>query len=130
MLYIWVCLYLSFFEKTYYIYNTLIQANKTTRLLTNMRLMKRLFTFLCILFYFSTTAQETEEFRKKFDSIRFDAIVNVYAKDFDKAIQIADSLYSISTTKKYKSYALMIYSAQQQRKGQRKQAINKAQHAG
>lgn len=130
MLYIWVCLYLSFFEKTYYIYNTLIQANKTTRLLTNMRLMKRLFTFLCILFYFSTTAQETEEFRKKFDSIRFDAIVNVSAKDFDKAIQIADSLYSISTTKRYKANALMLSSELHQRKGQRKQAIIYAQQAG
>jgi AraC-like DNA-binding protein len=120
----------KFFLKTYYIYNTLIQANKTTRLLTNMRLMKRLFTFLCILFYFSTTAQETEEFRKKFDSIRFDAIVNVSAKDFDKAIQIADSLYSISTTKKYKANALMLSSELHQRKGQRKQAIIYAQQAG
>lgn len=76
------------------------------------------------------TAQETEEFKTKFDSIRFDAIVNVSAKDFDKAIKIADSLYNTSTTKKYKANALMLSSELYQRKGLRKQAIIYAQQAG
>ena len=91
--------------------------------------MKRLFTILYVLFHFLTTAQDTEEFNKKFDSIRFDAIVNVSAKDFDRALQIADSLYTISTTKKHKANALMLSSELNQRKGHRKQAIVYAQEA-
>lgn len=92
--------------------------------------MKSLLMYLCVLLCLFVTAQETEEFKTKFDSIRFDAIVNVSAKDFDKAIKIADSLYNTSTTKKYKANALMLSSELYQRKGLRKQAIIYAQQAG
>jgi AraC-like DNA-binding protein len=92
--------------------------------------MKYLFTSICVFCVFIASSQNTEQHNKKFDSICFDVTINISARDFNKSLHIADSLYKHSVSPQHKVAALMLSSELNQRKGYRKEAIVFAQQAG
>lgn len=76
----------------------------------------------CILFS-NAVAQKNTDNEKKFDSIYFTTAVNVAAKDINKAIQIADSLYRNSKPEIHRLKALMLSSSLFQQKGDIKKSV-------
>ncbi|MNX90632.1 DNA-binding transcriptional regulator ChbR [compost metagenome] len=86
------------------------------------------FTLILIscLYTGNATAQEVPEDHAKFDSIYFTTAVNVAAKDINKAIKIADSLYQHSKPELYRLKALMLSSSLFQQKGDIKKSVQYA----
>jgi AraC-like DNA-binding protein len=76
----------------------------------------------CILFN-TANAQPQKEDHKKFDSIYFTTAVTIAAKDINKAIEIADSLYRNSKPELYRLKALMLSSSLFQQKGDIKKSV-------
>src|SRR5690606_1929286 len=67
--------------------------------------------------------------KNNFDSIYFETAVNISAKDINRAIKIADSLFKNSTSEIYQVKALMLSSSLFQNKGEIKQSIHYAEKA-
>ena len=78
--------------------------------------------FICILFG-NANAQPRKEDHKKFDSIYFTTAVTIAAKDINRAIEIADSLYRHSKPELYRLKALMLSSSLFQQKGDIKKSV-------
>lgn len=66
---------------------------------------------------------------EKFDSIYFETAVNIAAKDVNKAIKIADSLFHHSTLELHKVKSLMLSSSLFQQKGDIKKSVQYAEKA-
>lgn len=73
----------------------------------------------------NTSAQKNSE-AYKFDSIYFETAVNISAKDINKAIHIADSLYQYSDQEIHRLKALMLSSSLLQQKGEIKRSVHYA----
>lgn len=91
----------------------------------NMLLLITLIVICCIPAN-SASAQKNPEDHTKFDSIYFATAVNVAAKDINKAIKIADSLYTHSKPEIYRLKALMLSSSLFQQKGEIKKSVQYA----
>ncbi len=76
---------------------------------------------ICILSGQAMAQKNTDE--KKFDSIYFTTAVNIAAKDINKAIHIADSLYRNSKQEIHRLKALMLSSSLFQQKGDIKKSV-------
>ncbi|MNU77957.1 DNA-binding transcriptional regulator ChbR [compost metagenome] len=74
----------------------------------------------------SVNAQKGQIDHQKFDSIYFTTAVNTAAKDINKAIRIADSLYQHSKPEIFQLKALMLSSSLFQQKGDIKKSVQYA----
>ncbi len=83
---------------------------------------------LFILLTGTSNAQKSAE-EQRFDSIYFETAVNVSAKDINRAINIADSLYRHSSLEIHQLKALMLSSSLFQQKGDLKTSIQYAKKA-
>lgn len=79
-----------------------------------------LLLFLFPLFLFS----QNQATSSKFDSIFYDTGTNIASKDFNKALNIADSLYVYSDLEVYKIRALMLSALLYQKNGTSDKTIN------
>lgn len=79
---------------------------------------KYLLVFFLLLF-FCANAQDAE----KFNAIYTKTYLETAQKDFEKALEIADSLYSISETPYFKTKSLMLSASLYQQSGDLKKAI-------
>lgn len=87
-----------------------------------MQLSAGIGMLICILFS-PAHAQHKRDDDKKFDSIYFTTAVTIAAKDINKAIHIADSLYRNSKPELNKLKALMLSSSLFQQKGDIKKSV-------
>ncbi len=87
-----------------------------------MQLSAGIGMLICILFS-PAQAQHKRDDDKKFDSIYFTTAVTIAAKDINKAIHIADSLYRNSKPELNKLKALMLSSSLFQQKGDIKKSV-------
>ncbi len=100
----------------------------TKYILFNLLLTDKVFQFIrivvlaCVLVS-SVSAQKDQERNAKFDSIYFAAAVTISAKDINKAISIADSLYKHSKPEIHRLKALMLSSSLFQQKGDIKKSV-------
>lgn len=81
--------------------------------------------FMTLLLSANTLAQ-TNKGANKFDSIYFETAVHVSATDINRAIAIADSLYTHSESELHQLKALMLSSTLFQQKGEMKKSIQYA----
>lgn len=89
--------------------------------------MKFIKTFvLSCLLISSVNAQKEAEAQRKFDSIYFETAVTIAAKDINKAVKIADSLYRNSKPEIHQLKALMLSSSLFQQKGDIKKSVQYA----
>lgn len=83
-------------------------------------------SFLIVCLTSVSAAQTDGEHRNQFDSIYFETAVNISAKDVNKAIRIADSLYKHSPEKIHQLKALMLSSTLFQQKGDIRKSVRYA----
>ncbi len=79
-----------------------------------------------ILLLSATALAQTNKTANKFDSIYFETAVHVSAADINRAIAIADSLYTNSESELHQLKALMLSSTLFQQKGELKKSIRYA----
>lgn len=79
-----------------------------------------------ILLLSATALAQTNKTANKFDSIYFETAVHVSATDINRAIAIADSLYTNSESELHQLKALMLSSTLFQQKGELKKSIRYA----
>src|SRR5690606_26099688 len=82
--------------------------------------MNRLLLILTLLFIFSLKAQNPEDFNRIYTK----TFIETSQKDFQKAIQIADSLFQASETPPYRAKSLMLSASLHQQSGDLKKAID------
>lgn len=95
---------------------------------TQKNLRKPFFHFLLLSVIFFTgklNAQNPEEFNKIYTKTYLDTS----QKDFNKALKIADSLFTISETPRFKAKSLMLSASLLQQSGEIKRAVNYALQA-
>lgn len=82
--------------------------------------------FTTLLLTTATTSAQNNKTTNKFDSIYFETAVHIAAKDLNRAISIADSLYTHSESELHQLKALMLSSTLFQQKGEMKKSIQYA----
>lgn len=98
--------------------------SSTSLLLKTMKFIQTL-VVICLSIN-SVSAKNNPDIHQKFDSIYFATAVTVAAKDINKAIQIADSLYRHSPLEIHQLKALMLSSSLFQQKGDIKKSVQYA----
>lgn len=89
-------------------------------------MQKSIFLFLAV-FYFSVTlkAQDPEKYNAVYNKV----YVEISQMDFNRALEIADSLYNISETDLFKAKSLMLSASLYEQAGDLKKAIDYAKRA-
>lgn len=86
------------------------------------RFLFQLFTFLSLVFFQSTKAQDPADYQKIYNK----TYLEIAQKDFDRAVKIADSLYTISETPQFKARSLMLSASLFKQSGEIKRAVEYA----
>ncbi|MPT33166.1 MAG: AraC family transcriptional regulator, partial [Chryseobacterium sp.] len=83
---------------------------------------RKIFFFLIIVVFARVSAQNPEEYNKIYTK----TYIDISQKDFPRALKIADSLFSISETPRFKVRSLMLSASLLQQSGDIKKAIGYA----
>ncbi|WP_312765647.1 helix-turn-helix domain-containing protein [Epilithonimonas sp.] len=86
---------------------------------------RKIFIFLITIIFAKISAQNPEEYNKIYTK----TYIDISQKDFPKALKIADSLFSISETPRFKVKSLMLSASLLQQSGDIKKAIGYAVRA-